>query len=282
MKITDSQLQKLGTLRCERLSSNQENFSLVDDFYNTRNNSLVETLQGDAFEDDENNRIAYYVVKSAEGDILFFFSLKCGLLYDEFIEGDRLKEMKAFYEKVLQMSHDESLSDESKKAIASILESLRSKKGIKRDDVARVLHLSADSDEFGKIFEKNLKNVGKTFPGVEIVHFCANDAHRDVWESFGLPQNMGTTLFWYFIVPKIQELMQIAGCEYVFLFAADLTPYEELVQYYSDQLRFELADEHCAAIPMYDFTCQFMSQRTCDLARKRQAFFDDFVPEEEV
>lgn len=87
MKITESQIQKLSTLRCERLSANQENFSLIDDFYNSRNNSLVDTLQGDAFEDDENNRIAYYLVKSGEGKILFFFSLKCGLLYDEFIEG---------------------------------------------------------------------------------------------------------------------------------------------------------------------------------------------------
>jgi len=276
MKITGSQQQKLSRMYCERLSANPENFSLVDGIYNARNNSLVETLQGEAFEDDENNRIAYYVVKSENGEILFFFSLKCGLLYDEFIEGDRLKEMKVFYEKILRMSHDENLSEESKKAIASILESVRTKKGVKKDDVARALHLSADSDEFNKIFGKNLKNVGKTFLGVEIVHFCANDACREVWEHYGLPQNMGTTIFWYFIVPKIQELMQIAGCEYVFLFAADLTPYEELIQYYSDQLKFEKADEHCVAIPMYDFTCQFMSQKTCELEEKRMSFFENF------
>lgn len=184
--------------------------------------------------------------------------------------------MKAFYEKILRMSHDENISEENKKAISSILESVRTKKGIKREDVARVLHLSVDSDEFSKIFDKNLKNVGRTFPGVEIVHFCANDAHRDVWESYGFPQNMGTVIFWYFIVPKIQELMQIAGCEYVFLFAADLTPYEELIQYYSDQLKFEKANEHCVAIPMYDFTCQFMSQKTCGLEKRRESFFENF------
>lgn len=281
MRITEKQLQRLGTLQCERLSSNQDNFSLIDDFYNARNNSLVDTLQGEAFEEDENNRIAYYVVKDEDGNILFFFSLKCGLLYDEFIEGDRLKEMKAFYERILRMSQDASLSEENKKAIASILENVRTKKGIKKEDVARVLHLPEDSEEFSKIFGKNLKNVGKTFSGVEIVHFCANDAHREVWNSFNFPQNMGTTIYWYFIVPKIQELMQIAGCEYVFLFAADLTPYEELVRYYADQLKFEKADEHCAAIPMYDFTCQFMSQKTSELAQKRQTFFDNFTPEEE-
>lgn len=282
MKISDKQLGVLQNLVCERLSSNPQNFSLIEDFYNVRNNSLVDTLQGDAYDDDENNRIAYYVVKSKEGEILFFFSLKCGLLYDEFIEGDRLKEIKAFYDKILRMSYDKNQSEENKKAIASILESVRTKKGIKKEEVARVLHLSADSDEFSKIFGTNLKNVGKTFPGVEIVHFCANDAHRDVWQNYALPQNMGTTIFWYFIVPKIQDLMNIAGCEYVFLFAADLTPYEELVRYYSDQLKFEKVDEHCVAIPMYDFTCQFMSQKTCELSNKRKDFFDNFQSVESI
>lgn len=276
MKITEVQQEVLHALKCERLSSNTENFSLIDDFYNARNSSLVDTLQGEAYDDDENNRIAYYVVKDRDGSILFFFSLKCGLLYDEFIEGDRLKEMKAFYDKIFRMSQDETLSMESKKAIASILESVRTKKEVKREDVARVLHLSADSDEFFKIFGKNVKNVGRTFPGVEIVHFCANDAHRDMWDRLKLPQNLGTTIFWLFVVPKIQELMLIAGCEYVFLFAADLTPYEELVRYYSDQLKFEKADEHCAAIPMYDFSCQFMSQKTSELEKKRLQFFENF------
>ena len=280
MKITDNQLQTLCKFQCERLSANTDNFSLVDDFYNMRNNSLVETLQGDAYEDDENKRIAYYVVKE-EGHIVFFFSLKCGLLYDEFIEGDRFKEMKSFYERIVQMSLDEKQTAENKRAIASILESVRSKKGVKREDVARVLRLSADSEEFSKVFGKNLKNVGRTFPGVEIVHFCANDACRDVWEKLNFPQNMGTTFFWYFIVPKIQDLMEIAGCEYVYLFAADLTPYEELIRYYSEQLKFEKIDEHCAAIPMYDFTCQFMSQKTCELEEKRCFFFEHFNPEEE-
>ena len=182
MKITESQLELLRSLKCERLSSKPENFSLIDDFYNTRNNSLVDTLQGDAYDDDENNRIAYYIVKTVDDKILFFFSLKCGLLYDEFIEGDRLKEIKSFYD----------------------------------------------------------------------------------------------TIFGYFIVPKILEMLKIVGCEYVFLFAADLTPYEELIRYYSDQLKFEKADEHCVAIPMYDFTCQFMSQKTCELEGKREQFSEEF------
>jgi len=282
MKISESQLAILESYHCERLSENSDNFTLISNFYNSKNNSLVDTLQGEAYSDDENNRLAYYVIKDTEDNIMLFFSLKCGLLYDEFLEGDRLKEMKACYDRILTLSKDPSLSEENKSTVSAILESIRSKKGIKKEDVARVLHISGTDDELGQIFAKNLKNVGVTFPGVEIVHICANDACRDLWTKNQLPQKMATVFFWYFIVPKVQELMKIAGCEYLFLFAADLTEDETLIAYYAENMGFELADEHCAAIPMYDFTCQFMSQKTCELASKRQVFFDNFTLEEKI
>lgn len=36
MRITEEQERILGSLHCERLSSNVDNFRLVDDFYNGR------------------------------------------------------------------------------------------------------------------------------------------------------------------------------------------------------------------------------------------------------
>ena len=57
MKITESQLELLRSLKCERLSSNTANFSLINDFYNTRNNSLVDTLQGDAYDDEDRKSV---------------------------------------------------------------------------------------------------------------------------------------------------------------------------------------------------------------------------------
>ncbi len=280
MKISDAQLEILASYRCERLSENNDNFILISDFYNCKNNSLVDTLQGEAYSDDENNRLAYYVIKDKDEHIMMFFSLKCGLLYDEFYEGERLREMKACYDRVLSLGKDSTLPEEFQNAVAAILESIRSKKGFKREEVARVLHLSEADEEFDRIFASNLKNVGVTFPGVEIVHLCANDAYRELWDKNMFPQKMATTFFWYFIVPKVQELMKIAGCEYLFLFAADLTEDATLVSYYTENMGFELADEHCAAIPMYDFTCQFMSQKTSELANRRQVFFENFTPEE--
>nr|WP_287888597.1 hypothetical protein [Prevotella sp.] len=43
-----------------------------------------------------------------------------------------MKEIKSFYDTILRMSLDEAQPVENKKAIASILESVRSKKGIKK------------------------------------------------------------------------------------------------------------------------------------------------------
>lgn len=62
---------------------------------------------------------------------------------------------------------------------------------------------------------------GKTFAGVEIVHFCTNDNCRPLWEKLGIGQKPGTVVFWHFLIPKICELRKIAGCEYLFLFATD-------------------------------------------------------------
>lgn len=274
MQLTNEQQLKLKSFHCERLSLNEVNFELINDFYNAKNNSLVDTLQNEAYDDDLQNRIAYYVVKDGEENILFFFSLKCGLLYDEFIEGDRLKEMQSFYALILQMCKDDSLSDEDKLAVHSLLEKVRTKKGVKKEDVARVLHMQQNSEEFSLVFGKNLKNVGRTFAGVEVVHFCANDEYRHVWSNLQIPMKLGAYIFWKFLVPIVQKIMNLVGCEYLFLFAADLTEDEELIKYYQTQLGFELADEHCAAIPIYDFTCKFMSQKTSSLEVKRLQFLD--------
>lgn len=264
MTLTEQQQQALQSFHCERLSANEANFRLIGDFYNAKNNSLVDTLQNEAYDDDQNNRIAYYVVKDGDGNILFFFSLKCGLLYDEFIEGDRLKEMQSFYTHILQICKNETLPVEDRLAANSLLEKVRTKKGIKKEDVARALHMPLDSDEFTKIFGKNLKNVGKTFPGIEIVHFCANDACRHIWTTLQIPMKLGSYIFSRFLVPIVAEATKLVGCEYIFLFAADLTEDEELVKYYQT-LGFELADDHCVAIPIYDFTCRFMSQKVSKL-----------------
>ena len=42
MKITEQQLQTLRSLRCERLSCNEINLRLIDQFFNSKGEGLVE------------------------------------------------------------------------------------------------------------------------------------------------------------------------------------------------------------------------------------------------
>lgn len=106
MKITEQQLQTLRSLRCERLSCNEINLRLIDQFFNSEGEGLVNTLQNEAYSEDEDNLTAYYLVKHENGDILFFFSLKCGLLYDQFLDTRQLALIKELTKKsfLLRMS----------------------------------------------------------------------------------------------------------------------------------------------------------------------------------
>ena len=51
MKITPEQRAKIDSLYCERLSSNDVNFRLVDEFFNSRNTSISDTLQNEAYQE---------------------------------------------------------------------------------------------------------------------------------------------------------------------------------------------------------------------------------------
>ena len=72
----------------------------------------------------------------------------------------------------------------------------------------------------------------------------------------------------------------MVGCQYLFLFAADLSKGEKLVQYYADQLNFEIPENLATAKPIYDFSCKFMCQEVKGLEKGREEFFNNFNPDE--
>ena len=112
MKITEQQLQTLRSLHCERLSCSEGNLRLIDQFFNSKGEGLVNTLQNEAYSEDEDNVTAFYLVKHENGDILFFFSLKCGLLYDQFFDTRQLALIKELTKKLDEMLSDESIHPE--------------------------------------------------------------------------------------------------------------------------------------------------------------------------
>ena len=283
MQITEEQKRILDSFTCERLSSNPDNLREVENFYNLRNGSLEHTLKDVAYEEDEANHIAYYLIKDADGNILFYFSLKCGMLYDNLDQGEQLRKLNDLFRFLVELENDSSSTVEDRQTINSILESIRTRKGLVKEDLAKISPIKKNQllEELEKETTDHLKRVGKTFAGIEIVHFCANDACRTLWNGFQFKQKMGAVIFWHFIVPKICEAKKIIGCQYLFLFAADLTPDELLINYYETFLGFRSSDEHGTAMPLYDYACKFMYQEINGIENRREQFYKDFNPDEE-
>lgn len=280
MKITPEQQTLLESFKCERLSSNENNMRLVDKFFNRRNTSLVHTLQNEAMEEDEEGSVAYYVIKDKDENILFFFSLKSGSLYDSHFDTNVIKLLKTLNDFVQGSLSDPELTDKQRKDLNSFQEKIRSHKGITKFDLDNLPRkkeeLFADIE---KELNKNVTHVGKTYSSVELVHFCANNAFDELWENYGLPYSIGVIAFWYFVVGKIIEIRNILGCQYLFLFAADLSEEDSLIGYYSDKLDFMRDEERATVKPIYDLSCEFMYQETKDLEERRRQFFDNFNPD---
>lgn len=279
MKITPEQLNILESLQCQRLPADSKNFNLVESFYNDINDTIAQTLKNEAYKEDEDNSVAYYVVKHPNEQILFFFSLKCGLLFDHFIRPELLEQLQKLAEGLNDISDDKTLTPEQRRDITDVMEKIRANKGVTREDIQKLRQQKLDIlEELEKEFNADIARVGKTFSGIELVHFCSNTEADDVWENFELPQLRGTIVFWYFVVPIVMEALKYVGCQYLFLFAADKSKDEKLVRYYEDQMNFKRPDELATAKPFYDFTCKFMCHEISSLEKERAEFFANFNP----
>lgn len=281
MRITEEQLKALDSLRCERLSLNEENLRLVDAFVNYRNDSIANVLRNEAYEEDEQGRVAYYVVKSESGDILFFFSLKNGMLYDQHLDEKKIKLLKQLYEYLEELDADAELSNEDRAVVEAVKEKVRSRKGLTKTELERIPKKNAKIlDDLEHELNKNITHVGRTYSGLELVHFCANSDTDGLWKAFDFPQPRGTIVFWQFIVPIVIKVRQLVGCEYLFLFAADLSESHMLFDYYQNQMGFADEGEKATAKPLYDLSCKFMYQEAGTLEIRRQEFFDNFNTKE--
>ena len=78
-RITKAQRAWLDSLVCRRISRDQANKALAEQFINYRNPALPYALQT-GWSQDKHDKVAYYIVKEPgeDGEPLLFFSLKCG------------------------------------------------------------------------------------------------------------------------------------------------------------------------------------------------------------
>lgn len=285
MRITAEQEKILDELVCERLRDHPENIEHIKNFENTRGKLIVDCLKQDGLKEDLEGNKAFYIVKNKDNDVLMFFSLKCGELFDQLFDETK---MKAGYEEnllivqaIFNVEEDEA---EKNRALEKVRQASRMK-GLGKQEVLNRIYteamqkrsmLSTFKHEQEVEENNNVTRVHETYPAIEIVHFCVNENAREVWESYGLGHPMGEVLFWHKIVPIFFQVQDLIGCEYVLLFAADLSVDRTLINYYNVTLKFERDLSVGTNKPFYDFNCAFMCQKLSTMKENREKYFNDF------
>lgn len=286
MQITKEQLDILEQFSCERLSQRPEHKYLLKNFRNEKGSPLVEYLNEKAWEEDENGVTAYYLVKAPDNQVVMFFSLKCGALFDPLDEAG-MKQSVVTAKKLLQAIQNVNKGGDEKLSAIQLLEQYRTGQDISLAEIQRVVKNGAKANRFLDLLNSDREReenqqiirVGHTYPSIELVHFCTNDNAKAFWKECSLGHPMGEVLFWRYIAPIIYEIQNQIGCQYAFLFAADASEDGTLINYYNVSLKFEQPNNVGTSKPSYDFCCEFMCQKISDLKKNRQEYFDNFNPD---
>lgn len=287
MRITPIQEDLLKSFSCERLSSSEVHRELLADFKNDKNPNLVDTLRKDAWDEDSEGSVAYYLVKDTKGFPVFFFSLKCGALYQQLDEEQILERKKQLLGALgVVKQPDGRFSESDLKRAELVLEKYRAGKFESDEILDELLDKSdflydVDKDKESET-NRHIIRVDSTHSGVELVHFCKNDLAVDRWRVYNLPQPLGKVVFWYFIVPKIEKILEYVGCKYLFLFAADLSENGDLINYYNIELKLSRPDDIGTSKPLYDLFCTFMCAEISNLISHRDDFMENFNPDPTV
>lgn len=278
-RITREQRAYLDSLVCERISSNKDNREVVQKFVNLRNPGLSYALKA-GWNTDARDKVAYYIVREPQegGEPLFFFSLRCGEV-DVPYNLEKLRVAMENSQALLDAACGLDAPDWAKEVVEN-----RKVNGVlppKKVQEFRERHRE-NIRKWSLYYEEvrlegeNIIRTKQTLAGVELVHFCAHTPAAAKWEAMGMnPQALGKTMFWKFVVPVIQQVRDLVGCEYLYLFAADEKKYGKLVGYYKG-LGFEIRQDLCVSKPEYDFGCFFMCQKVTSLRNRRNAFFREY------
>ena len=283
--ITESQKVALDALVCERFSADAGNLGILRGFENEKGTLLLEYALEHGFDEDARGDTAFYIVKSKSNEGLFFFSLKCGELFAPLKEDEmraNLAESLVISQAVLNVvdSVDDKLKMVKKlkelglskgMPIKELLNVFRGNKAI-RDVLARL------EQDIKMEPNTNVARVKKTYSGIQLVHFCSNRSRsaKDLWASLAIDRPMGEVLFWRFVAPIFLNIRKLVGCEYAFLYAADMSLDLSLIHYYEQGLKFAQDPSLGANKPAYDFCCAFMCQPLIDLESNLRRYFEHF------
>lgn len=266
--------------RYEVLTSRPENKRKISEFVSKKANNTLEAYLRDedkAWTEDLDGETRVYLVKDKSGAIALFFSLKCGLLVGENLEEKLPDEQEGFVDAVIDVLMAKDDISTQKMYEAGML--------MYSEDVDRLFEISrrrlenkTESIEIGQ--SENTINVPKCISAIELRHLCKNEDFI-VLEEIGIPLGFG--IFWEIIVPLVIDITKKVGCEYIYLFAADMTEGQDevktrkLISYYKNNFKFSECDEGIKFVkPEYDNYCYGLIQRVSDLESNREAIWHEF------
>lgn len=285
MRMTKNQEAYLQSLTCQRLSADPVNQQLIRSFRCARNSGLAAQLRYYAWNEDTSGCTTYYVIKDGEGRILLYFSLKCGSLFDP-INREELEANIQRYRQLLELIRTRKPGVSREKYMAQLHQLEREfnmplyqlSYYLQSEVTNKTQKIHGLEADIAQEANPHISRVYRTYPAVELVHFVANDNAKAIWRKSGIKRPMGEVLFWYFICPIMTRIHESLGCQYAYLFAADSSPDQNLVNYYDVRLHFGRDEKLGTSKPMYDFTCPFMCQCIEDMGEYYEEYFENFNP----
>lgn len=260
------------------LTYSKENKEILNGFISKKeNNTLEEYIKNKAWEEDLNGETRVYLVKDKSGDIVLFFSVRCGLLVEEYSAEKLPEDKQNFVDTVVDSILKNDTSTE-KYLYEYGCECYAYEECDRLFKIAKNrVHSKNESKVIGQF---NTIKVHKCIPAIEVAHLCKN-------ESFQVPQGLdipiGFGVFWEIIVPLVIDVAEVIGCKYVYLFAADRTDKQKedidrkLVSYYKNHFKFSECEETIKFIkPEYDNYCYGLIQEVAELKTNREAIWTEF------
>lgn len=264
--------------KCEPLTAIPKNQELIQSFVANKNGKLLESyLKNKAWKDDLEGETKVYLVKDENGQIALFFSIKCGLLYDQY-GYDKLDESQLEF---VNWVIEAKVKDDQR-----ALDGYYACGEFEFNDVDKLfriadekIELKMEGKELGDTV--NTLKVSSCYSAIEIQHFCKNSLYK---LEENIKVSLGFGLFWEVIVPHILKVTNSVGCKYLYLFAAEQQKEQgkpqKLLQYYKTALKFSDVEGINIIKPSYDKYCYGMIQSIADLRENKETIwkgFSDFV-----
>lgn len=234
--------------------------------------SLELYLKDNAIIDNLGGETRVYLVKDDDDDIVLFFSLKCGLLYEKDEYSDLNDKKRQYVDRIIKAKLEKD--NES-------LEKFYSTTEFNPNEINRLFEIADKRIDLKKnnveITEADKSHkVKRCFSAIELQHFCKNASYIPKVEIIA---PIGFGVFGEIIAPLVCKINEKIGCKYLYLFAADKTNINnkmDLVEYYKGSLKFSDVEDVTVVKPDYDIGCYSLYQEISELAKNREIVWQQF------